>query len=695
MSADDQIKTCLIAEIRRRKEDIAEKWHRIQFSDEILSNYPNAFAEKAEKDAVINKHILPMLDVLAEYASTGNKVYKYLYLALKRHCAPHRNGYVTLNNYYSDVVPNEIRALIEELPGAIKRSAKFWLEDLHKDLIKDETARPLTVAFVGDCLIGETISTLSGVCDESGLSLDPRYYYFSASKGLELDTANVAELLSTTQVDLVALSFLSYDGIPFYRTLLNQSKSLSEADIDSKVAMIVDVIRNYIFQLAELTDATILLHNASGLPLGRIRGRLPLVSPIRSRHQLVIDKLNRAIETLVDEYSNLMLVDETAITKEYGIRNCHKSVLPAKIRKYAHFHPTRFGIYLANQYFEKISTYSLLKGIKLLLIDFDNTLWKGIMAEGAVEQDIEFQKLLSRLRDHGIVLAAVSKNDPENIRWDEMYLKESDFVSLRISWAPKASSVLEIAGELNLGADSFLLIDDSPAERELVETIVPGVRSLDPERADRDQILNMLFAMPNTRDTEEAKTRSGTYKALSQRNQALKQKTDYRSAMASLGLKLAFGRPEKKDLSRVCELIERTNQFNTTTKRYTRQEVMDIVNGDDGDIYIGKLEDKFGKLGIVAVVVVKRHGETAIIDNFVMSCRAMGFGLENLMLSLVIDEEQNCPQIHARFVPSERNNPAAGLYRCSGFEDAKNGLWTLPEKSELDGVPDWFDIGRV
>ena len=354
-------------------------------------------------------------------------------------------------------------------------------------------------------------------------------------------------------------------------------------------------------------------------------------------------------------------------------------------------HVEHFSRYIATLYFDKVRRWSLLRKTKLLLVDFDNTLWDGVMADGPVVQFTERQMLLKRLSEQGVLLAAVSKNDPRNIRWSEMALSESDFVALKMGWGLKVDSISELASELNLSLDSFALIDDNPAELELVRTTLPDVICLDATEKDSWLTLQQLFAMPNTRQTEEARRRAQMYREQATRERQLRSGSDYATLMSTLGLTARIGAAGKGDLPRLLELVKRTNQFNTTTRRYARGELEEMLRSDRYSVTVAELSDKFGDLGVVAAAVVCTEGGEAVIDNFVMSCRAMGFGMEQLLLSHIVDSNVDLP-LKGIFVPTPRNEPASTLYRNAGFIERDNGaVWELPTGLKLR-TPPWISV---
>jgi FkbH-like protein len=270
---------------------------------------------------------------------------------------------------------------------------------------------------------------------------------------------------------------------------------------------------------------------------------------------------------------------------------------------------TIFGALVAREYSTLISDHTLLRSMKAVLVDFEETLWSGVMAEGHVTHHFENQKLLLELKNAGILLVALSKNDMSSIRWDEMILKEEDFVSLKVNWKPKPDNVAAVVDELNLAPNAFLLLDDNPVERALVTEQVAGVRAIDPNDPATWRALRRWLKFPSTRQTEESKTRTAKYREGAERRKAMSQTHDYAGMMRSLKLNCAVRLATTGDMARLTELMQRTNQFNTTTRRRCTSEIEQLLadHGHGG---------RFGDLGIIAVVVydraIERHGRSTL-----------------------------------------------------------------------------------
>jgi HAD superfamily phosphatase (TIGR01681 family) len=184
------------------------------------------------------------------------------------------------------------------------------------------------------------------------------------------------------------------------------------------------------------------------------------------------------LREIAAQLPHVWFVDEIAVAQRLGYRVANRPIVTGQPFVEALFHRRRFGFGLAETYLEVVRAYDRLRGVKVIAVDFDNTLWDGVMAEGPVRHYRDRQALLKRLQEGGILLVAVSKNDPQAIRWNEMVLQPEDFAVLAIGWELKPTTLAEIAAQLNLGLDAFVFLDDNPTERGLVASHLPQVRGL-------------------------------------------------------------------------------------------------------------------------------------------------------------------------------------------------------------------------
>jgi FkbH-like protein len=286
--------------------------------------------------------------------------------------------------------------------------------------------------------------------------------------------------------------------------------------------------------------------------------------------------------------------------------------------------------------------------VKCIVLDCDNTLWGGIIGEdgiagiqiGETYPGVcfrQFQHQLLQLKQLGFLLAINSKNQEQDVRavferHPGMALRYDDFAAARINWDNKASNMLSLAEELNIGVDSFLFIDDNPFEVDLIRRELPAVRCLTmPADAWKIPMLLPDCGLADTlRVTSEDANRSRLYSDERQRSDLQKRCGTYDDYLASLGMTLTFECFDaEKHLSRAAQLTQKTNQFNLTTRRYTEADLRQAwENG--AAIFMASLRDRFGDYGRILLAIVKRQARgIAELDTFLMSCRVIGRGVED------------------------------------------------------------------
>ena len=689
-------RTRVARHLKRRRAPLIDAWATTQLDPDRLARYEveGIGGADGERDSLVAGFVAPLLDLLIGYIRTGASRYRDVYLDERLRYAPFRAAPATRLAFFREVLPPDEAALLRSLPASssLRRGVRRLLAELHEPLLATPDGPTVRVLGIGDCLLNELRVFLPARCRRAGVNVDVRSLYFSAVENRAVDLTEVLRFLEREPMDLIAVSFLTYAGIPAYRALLNEAGKLTPREADDRVTAILQTMRDWVQALRAHTDIPLLIHDASGLPLSRWRRRLPVVPPLSGARRRVLDLLNEAIRELVQHTRNALLIDEAAVARAHGHRSCEQPVVSRRLTRRAFFHTARFGEYLSEPYTEVIRSYERLRKAKVLLVDFDGTLWDGVMADGAVRHHRERQELLRRLKDAGILLVAVSKNDPTSIRWTEMALQPSDFVLQKISWRLKVAAIQEAAQELDLGLDSFVLVDDSPVERELARSQLPEVVALDSLDPFTWRSLERMLQFPNTRETEEARTRTQMYQQSAARRAALAQTFDYPTMMAGLELKATFGVARKEDLDRVAELIQRTNQFNTTTIRYSRQELAAFLESESHRVYVATLADKFGALGLVAAAIIERRDSDAVFNAFVMSCRAMGFQLERLVTRAVLDAEGNAGRFIGRFVLTDRNTPAMSLFRDCGFREVGPNEWLLDRSMPWPDRPAWLTL---
>jgi FkbH-like protein len=326
---------------------------------------------------------------------------------------------------------------------------------------------------------------------------------------------------------------------------------------------------------------------------------------------------------------------------------------------------------------------------KVLAVDLDNTLWGGIIGEDLLEGIrvgpssaegegyCELQQYLKELQQRGVLLAVCSKNNPADAelpfrRHDDMPLKLDDFAAFVANWDDKPTNLERIADSLSLGLDSFVFLDDNPLERAMVRSRLPQVTV--PECGDTPW--EMLAALrrglyfESVALTEEDRLRHDVYRGNAARTAAEQTAPSLESFLAGLEMTARHGPVDAQTLPRVAQLINKTNQFNLTTRRYTEEQVAAMASSPDWWCRWFRLADRFGDHGLIGVLLARKDAVEWRIDTWLMSCRVLGRRMEDFMCAclLAAAQHEGVQAVVGQYIPSEKNAVVSGLYPRLGFE---------------------------
>lgn len=327
---------------------------------------------------------------------------------------------------------------------------------------------------------------------------------------------------------------------------------------------------------------------------------------------------------------------------------------------------------------------------KVLVTDLDNTLWHGVIGEDGIdgikigpdshegEAHLALQQYMLELRRRGILLAICSKNNADDarlpfLRHAQMALKFDDFAAFRANWEDKVTNLRAIAQELSLGLDSFVFLDDNPIECEWVRSQLPEIAVIEVGRPP----LNALHQLDHGRYFEtlslssEDLSRADQYRVEAQRKSLLSTSASLEEFLQNLQMEAAAEEVTDKNLARVTQLINRTNQFNLTTRRYTEAQIREIANDPECWTRAFRLSDRMGSYGLIAVLICRPAAarDTWQIDTWLMSCRVLGRGMEKFMLDRLIEAAaiRGVKHIEALYVPTPKNSLVKDLYGRLGF----------------------------
>ncbi len=345
---------------------------------------------------------------------------------------------------------------------------------------------------------------------------------------------------------------------------------------------------------------------------------------------------------------------------------------------------------------------------KCLVLDCDNTLWGGILGEDGKDgikigtdypgsAYLDFQKEILGLYQRGVLLALCSKNNEADVlevldNHPNMLLRRDHFAAWRINWRDKAANLREIALELNIGIESLVFADDSEFETNLVREFLPQIKTLQlpsESPAKYRWILAASGAFDTPALTQEDTKRSDFYHHERQRRQVLAEATDLNSYYRTLCMKIQVGRADNTSVSRIAQQTQKTNQFNLTTRRYSQADVLRMVEADDWEVFFLRAEDRFGDMGVVGSCICQYNGDDAVIDTMLLSCRALGRGIEVCFLEEVLHllAERKVSKVLGQYIATKKNAQVAAFYQNNGFVEcfgcSGEGRWFGRELSNL------------
>ena len=308
-------------------------------------------------------------------------------------------------------------------------------------------------------------------------------------------------------------------------------------------------------------------------------------------------------------------------------------------------------------------------GYKVLALDCDDTLWAGICGEDGPQGVAldpprrALQEFMSARQLEGMLLALCSKNNEADVvetfaAHPEMPLRIEDFAARRINWESKGANLAALAGELGLGLDSFILVDDNPKECTEAEAGAPDVLALPlpPEREDIPEFLKHVWAFDRARTSAEDRERARMYRQNAERTRAERSGGNLEEFLAGLKLEVSIAPMQPSQVARVAQLTRRTNQMNATLVRRSEAE----IQGLDAETLVVEVKDRFGSYGLTGVVIFRCAAGKLGVDTFLLSCRALGRGVEHRMVARLgeIALERGLERVEIPFLPGQRNRPA-------------------------------------
>lgn len=433
----------------------------------------------------------------------------------------------------------------------------------------------------------------------------------------------------------------------------------------------------------------------------------------------LLDKLNRELADAVVSSGDVLL-DVAGLAQTVGLANWHDP-------KLWHMAKLPFSDAIIPLYADHVArTIASIRGKsrKALILDLDNTVWGGVIGDDGLEgikvaqgdatgeAHLAVQRLALDLRQRGIVLAVSSKNTDEIARapfeqHPEMLLKLEHIAVFQANWNDKATNIQAIAAELNLGLDAMVFLDDNPVERGLVRKLLPQVAVPElPEQADSyARTLAAAGYFESVAFAKEDLARAGYYQDNARRAALQQQAGGVDAYLASLDMTITFQPFDATGRARIVQLINKSNQYNLTTRRYSDPEVAE-AESDPGVFTLQvRLADVFGDNGMISVIICRPDGPQAWeIDSWLMSCRVLGRRVEHMALREILAHARaaNIKKIIGTYKPTERNKLVLDHYAKLGFtkvHEDETGLtrWELlvdaaaPEAAPMRVVSQGFE----
>lgn len=568
------------------------------------------------------------------------------------------------------------------------------------------TKTPLRrVVVVGQCLMAAWPEIIEGSADgcPCDLVLFNRVQRLSPSPPHPVDEYDfqLVQIPMRSLVSETEYFRLSYNDVGAYERLLEEAKDRLSGFLEAALRWNLDHgLLTFVFNFIVPQQN----------PLGRLIPRYDL-----RNFAFFVEKLNEALSAELEQYNNAYFFDFDQILSTFGRRNFQDDVLWQFNHNSAlsnldceldvnrietagaarDYYPVKTEQYLQYAWQELVGmhrTITRADAVKLVVIDLDDTLWRGIAAEraeGVVSEregwPLGIVEALGYLKRRGVLLAIVSKNDEALIKqyWNALvgsqHLSLDDFAVVRINWLPKAENMEEIFRVTNLLPRSTVFVDDNPVERAAVKAAFPDVRLLGQTPLLWRRILLWSAETQVPSITAESSVRTEMVRAQGAR-EAQRGRLSREEFLQSLNLNVEIEELHAithSGFPRALELLNKTNQYNTTGKRWAQAECAAAFERGTR-FFIFSAADKFTEYGIVGVVIV----DGAEISQFVMSCRVVGMEVEQAVLAHIVDAIHTENGVVARLQETDFNTPARSIYADAGFVFADN-VWRRPAEPAI------------
>ena len=558
---------------------------------------------------------------------------------------------------------------------------------IRKELMKENFSNNLKVAVLGGSTTNELLKIIELFLLKEGYTVS---FYESAYNKYYEDAIFENQNLLNFKPDFIYIH-TTHHNITEYPSL------------NATIQEIESIYDNQIFKFKNIWTSLEkyncpIIQNNFDLPQNRSLGNLDSYDPHGQSY--LLSRLNIEFAREAQKNNSLYINDINYLSAKIGLQSWHDKNLwfTAKYAISYDAIPT-----LANN-LSGIILSILGRSKKCLVLDLDNTCWGGVIGDDGLngiklgnetaegEAYMAFQKYIKELKKRGVILAVCSKNNHEIAKQafthSDSILVFEDFTSFKANWEPKNLNIEKIANEINIGLDSLVFIDDNAVERNIVESQLPSVSVPNIGNNITDFIdfieSNNYFETVNI--SGDDLKRNEFYAENTERIKHKAVFKNYQDFLFSLEMKSEIKSFSNIYIDRITQLINKTNQFNITTKRYKLNEVEKIMLDDSFITFYGKLSDKFGDSGLISVLIGEVLNKICIIDTWLMSCRVLKRDMEFAMFDKLIDEckSRDLVKIIGTYKKTNKNNMVSSLFSDLGFKFIKE---------EIDGSKIWeFEI---
>jgi FkbH-like protein len=569
--------------------------------------------------------------------------------------------------------------------------------------LKESGLIPLRLAVLRNFTIDPIIPVIKG---EMALSGFYTVVYLGGYDAISQDVFNDKSSLYEFKPDIIILA----QWLETLSPLLTRKFGPSVSDqVNNEIERVLNGIDEFNGALRRNVNAPILINNFN-IPSYPALGILDAQS---ENHQTqAILNLNKQILNSINQLQDVYLVDYMSLAarlgSEQGVDERYWQIGRAPIGRNALI---PFG-----QEYGKFIRALNGKSRKCLILDCDNILWGGVVGEEGLDniklgEDYPgscykvFQQLILNLHDRGVILALCSKNNDTDVLevlnlHPDMILREKNFSAMQINWEDKATNIIRIAQELNIGLDSLVFVDDSPFECDLVRKQLPqvAVLQLSSEPSTFSARLNAKSYFDTLTLSSEDRNRNKMYRAQFKRKQLYKASGSLEEFFAKLDMVVEIGLLDSTSIARISQLVQKTNQFNLTTHRHSEGNIRAFAESSEFDVFYIKLSDRIAEMGLIGVAIIKYDGKQADIETFLLSCRALGRGVEDAFMAQILNyvKEKECTSILGHYLASKKNIQVADFYGKQGFRLVSNNDgrsdWELLFDERAFSQPDWIKI---